>query len=108
MTANNFIPKDNITEPTPHSQFRQILEYMFKTYKEKNAIYGDSYIEGVKRYGKTSALQILFQKFSRIENIIMKDINAEEGLGDSILDMANYLIMTYMALELEKPLKINK
>lgn len=88
-----------------HMKFKEITEALYDTYKRKNADYGDSFGKSVEKYGPIAALTRMSDKFNRIENLILNG-NAkvvEESLGDSLLDMANYAIMTYIAMRFPTP-----
>lgn len=87
-------------EPENVRQFRSIIYKMLETYKAKNADYGDSFGKSIEKYGLIAALTRISDKFNRIENLILnKDrLVEDESLADSLLDLANYSIMTYMAV----------
>lgn len=83
-------------------RFRDIVDEMAKTYEEKNADYGESFEISVRKYGKIAALTRMSDKFNRIENLILNG-NAQvkdESLKDTLLDLANYAVMTVMALRI--------
>lgn len=82
-------------------RFRDIVDEMAKTYEKKNTDYGDSFGISVRKYGNIAALTRISDKFNRIENLILNG-NAQvkdESLKDTLLDLANYAIMTVMAIE---------
>lgn len=78
--------------------FKEITEQMTDTYRRKNTDYGNSFIQSIHKYGFIAALTRMSDKFNRIENLILNDKREveDESLGDSLLDLANYSIMTYM------------
>lgn len=69
-------------------------------YKKKNADYGDSFSKAIKKYGLTSALVRIGDKFNRLENLVLhnKQEVKDESVQDTLLDLANYCIMTVMEL----------
>lgn len=82
-------------------RFRDIVDEMAKTYERKNHDYGDSFGISVRKYGNIAALTRMSDKFNRIENLILNG-NAkvkDESLKDTLLDLANYAVMTVMAIE---------
>ena len=77
---------------------------LHSTWKQKNKAYGNSFGKSVEKYGLTSALTRMSDKWNRIENLIMKaDVNVgDEPLRDSLMDLANYCLMTVMCIDEEK------
>ena len=71
------------------------------TFKQKNTAYGNSFEESVLKYGLISALTRMSDKWNRIENLILHPSTdtGDEPLKDSLLDLANYCLMTVMVLE---------
>ena len=71
-----------------------------KTYAEKNKRYGDSFTESINRYGDKSILTRLLDKFTRVETILLNDYDElDESVEDTLLDLANYCIMSVMYFE---------
>ena len=70
-------------------------------YKQKNAAYGDSFGNTYRDLGIISAVTRISDKFNRLKTLVRNnDIpTGDESIGDTLLDMANYCIMTYMELE---------
>ena len=69
-------------------------------YADKNHDYGNSFGETYEKYGNISAVVRISDKMNRIEQLVQTDEQKvkDESLKDSILDMANYLIMWAMEL----------
>lgn len=83
-----------------HARHKKILENLHDTYVDKNNKYGDAFAETVEKYGNVAALTRMYDKFSRIETMILNEIeDSEESVIDSALDLANYLVMFVMELE---------
>lgn len=68
-------------------------------YHKKNEDYGDSFSKQFEEYGLTSSAIRLEDKFLRFKNLINNIAQVEdETLEDTLLDLANYAIMTVMEL----------
>lgn len=82
----------------------KILEEIHDTYIKKNADYGDSFSITVDRWGFIPAIARIEEKVRRITNIVKgnKMNYEEESLRDNLLDIANYCIMTIMAIDKDK------
>ena len=67
----------------------------------KNKRYGDSFSKTVQHYGLISALTRMSDKWNRIETLILSraDESADESLVDSLIDLANYCIMTVCEIQ---------
>jgi hypothetical protein len=81
--------------------FRSLAQSIGDLYARKNADYGDSFGASVRKYGLVAALTRISDKFNRLENLICNGGGwvSDESLGDTLLDLASYAIMTKMALE---------
>lgn len=75
---------------------RQVLVDMHKTFGAKNEKYGGSFEISLDKYGMIAALTRISDKFNRVENLILNNDagTADESLIDTLLDMANYCVMT--------------
>lgn len=83
------------------SRFEEIALSLSDLYSKKNPVYGNSFEQSLKKYGKISGLTRISDKFNRLEKIITNpDIETnDESLEDTLLDLASYCIMLKMALE---------
>ena len=73
-------------------------------YDRKNRDYGDSFHESWKDYGITMSAIRLGDKYNRLKNLTSgKAVQnvADETVGDTLLDLANYSILTIMELDAE-------
>ena len=79
---------------------RVVIEELNKIYAIKNKNYGDSFAESIRKYGQIASLTRISDKFQRMEQLILsKDIDCDdESLEDTLMDMANYCIMTVMEM----------
>ena len=94
-----------LTEPLDLiANHKRICERLNKVYADKNHDYGNSFGETYEKYGDISALVRISDKMNRIEQLVQTGEQKvkDEALEDSILDMANYLIMWAMELEEEE------
>ena len=81
-------------------KFKEITQVLADTYEKKNHDYGDSFGISIQKYGPIAALTRISDKFNRLESLMLKKeqkVN-DESIQDTLLDMANYCIMTYMEL----------
>ena len=76
-----------------------ILWELHGTYEKKNKDYGDSFGKQFKEYGEISAAIRLEDKLSRFKQLIQNDAQVkDESMEDTLLDLANYAVMTVMEL----------
>lgn len=81
-------------------KFGNILKDMINLYAKKNHDYGNAFEKGLNFIGPKYALSRLFDKVNRFatftdnEEFLVKD----ESVEDTLIDLANYSIMTIMAM----------
>ena len=82
-------------------QHLEICNKLNQIYEQKNKAYGDSFGETFNKLGIISAVTRISDKYNRLVNLATNpDINkGDEAIEDTLLDMANYCIMTYMELK---------
>jgi hypothetical protein len=69
-------------------------------YEAKNKDYGDSFGKGYEEYGMIMPVIRLEDKLNRIKSLIKNEAAVkDESLIDSLMDLANYSIMTIIELE---------
>lgn len=80
-----------------------LAKELYDTYVKKNQLYGDSFSDSIKEWGFAAAGIRITDKFLRMRNLIHnKNLyvnDTDEQLRDTLLDMANYCIMTVMKLD---------
>lgn len=82
------------------SRHLNICERLNQTYIRKNHDYGDSFSETFRKLGIISAVTRITDKCCRLGSLCTKKQMVEdESIKDTLLDMANYCIMTVMELE---------
>lgn len=92
-------------------QHKEVCNMLNEIYEQKNRAYGNSFGDTYNDLGIISAVTRISDKFNRLKTLARnKDINqGDESIADTLLDMANYCIMTYMELQNEnKCVKENK
>lgn len=73
-------------------------------YGKKNHDYGNSFSESFKEYGLTMPAIRLDDKFRRFKQLIKHEGEVEdESIRDTLIDLANYSIMTVMELDKLNP-----
>lgn len=81
-------------------QFMDITTDMAKTYAAKNHDYGNSFGESLDEFGLIASIVRINDKMNRIKSLIKKKAEVkDESIQDTLLDMANYCIMTVMWMD---------
>ena len=86
------------------ARFRAITTAMATLYEIKNADYGNSFGETYQRLGLISAVTRIQDKCHRLCNLAVPQGQQQvkdESLRDTLIDLANYAIMTLIELEEE-------
>lgn len=80
-------------------QFMDITTNMTKTYAAKNHDYGNSFDQSLDKFGLLAAMVRMGDKMNRLESLANKKAMVkDESIKDTLLDLANYAIMTVMRL----------
>lgn len=76
--------------------YQNTLNQLSKTFKIKNERYGNSFTDTIDDYGLVASMVRLTDKFKRMTTLFKnKELDSyDEPMLDTMLDMANYLIMT--------------
>lgn len=112
----NFIVKDkegNIAVYSPdkfksmykelnNDLYTEIINELHNTYKKKNHDYGNSFSVLYSKFGLKSVVIRLWDKLLRIETLLTSEAQVDESIRDTLMDMANYCIMTVMELDQPK------
>lgn len=85
--------------PDNVQSFMDITTNMAKTYAAKNHDYGNSFEQSCDKFGIIAGIVRMGDKMNRIETLAVKkaEVN-DESIKDTLLDLANYAIMTVMWL----------
>ena len=81
-----------------------VCEYLNDLYAKKNYDYGDSFHQTFVEEGMAMARIRLGDKFGRFKTLSKSSGQqvSDESLKDTLLDLANYAIMTVMEMELQE------
>ncbi len=84
---------------------KKITDELRELYARKNADYGDSFGKSIKEHGIIAAVVRLEDKMNRITSLAKSDDRKvkSESIEDTLIDMANYAIMT--VIEMRKEVK---
>lgn len=85
-------------------KFNDITDEMNALYERKNHDYGNSFSETFRKLGIISAATRMLDKMNRIVSLVTKDqqkVN-DESLRDTLIDIANYAVMTIMEIDKKK------
>ena len=70
-------------------------------YQKKNSDYGDSFGKSFRKRGIAAAMVRMEDKWNRLDNLTLHPENIQvndESIEDTLIDLANYCLMTYMEL----------
>ena len=85
---------------TSVDRFKTITEKMLDTYERKNHDYGNSFDESLNEFGLVASVVRINDKINRLKSLYNKDAKvADESLRDTLMDLANYSIMTVMWMD---------
>ena len=77
------------------SSVSDAYKYLVSVYEAKNSDYGNSFEECCNKFGLVSAVVRMNDKINRINSLYDKnDMKVNESLVDTLLDLANYAVMT--------------
>lgn len=80
----------------------KICRELSELYIEKNTDYGDSFSETYRDLGIISAVTRIVDKVNRLKRVSVNETKVkDETLRDTLIDLANYSIMTLMELDSE-------
>lgn len=107
---NRQIPEDNnieekeVSKPmTKVEQHLELVTALNKLYEQKNHDYGDSFGKSYAEDGLVMAKIRISDKFNRFKTLIKSDAKVnDESIRDTLIDLANYALMTVMELDNEK------
>lgn len=95
-----FEENDKTLSNTSTHQFKDIAKGMIETYVRKNHDYGNSFDKSLDKFGLVASVVRIGDKMNRIESLVQKKAMVQdESIRDTLLDMANYTIMTVMWMD---------
>ena len=82
-------------------EHKKLLDSIHETYIQKNRAYGNSFNQSCDDFGVTAAMVRMSDKWNRLKTLTQnKDIpQGDESVKDTLLDLANYCVMTYLWLD---------
>ena len=84
-------------------QHQQVLVELNRLYARKNHDYGDSFHLTFEKWGLPMAAIRLEDKLQRFETLIRAESRVQdESIRDTLIDLANYAVMTVMELDREE------
>lgn len=85
---------------------KSLCEELNKTYEQKNHDYGNSFGETFDKLGIISAVTRISDKYNRLVSLCTKSeeerMVKDETIEDTLLDMANYCMMTVIEMRKNK------
>lgn len=87
-----------------NTKFNKITEEMNALYAKKNHDYGDSFHDTFNKLGIVSSVTRLYDKMNRLVSLTSKhgQLVNDESLRDTLIDIANYSVMTIMEIDNQK------
>ena len=91
-------------EVDKYALHKSICDHLNEVYVAKNHDYGDSFHQTFLEEGMAMPRIRLGDKFSRFKNLSrgVENMVSDESLIDTLLDMANYAVMTIVEIEVSK------
>ena len=87
-------------EVNDETRFRFITEEMTDLYSRKNADYGDAFTQSLDEDGLLVSKIRIKDKLNRFSQLIDNDaLVNDESMRDTLIDLANYTVMTLMWLD---------
>ena len=88
----------------------QICKDLHNLYVTKNSDYGNSVSDTFDKFGIDAFLVRMYDKLNRLYSLTRTDTKQmvfDEKIEDTLLDLANYAILTIIELQYKKPSSIN-
>lgn len=100
LTAVSNVPKP-IMPLTDADRFRSITDKMLTIFRKKNHDYGNSFEQSLFEEGLAAARIRMGDKWNRFKQLSKgeESLVKDESLRDTLIDMANYAIMTVMWMD---------
>ena len=84
---------------------KEVCNYLSNLYKTKNRDYGDSFAKSFSEYGMTMSCIRLEDKLNRLKALTVNKQDQQvmdESVEDTLMDLANYAIMTVIELQIKE------
>ncbi len=98
MDANDMMISKTAAKTTHDALLRELAD----TYRKKNSDYGGSFHRSFSEFGISSGMIRISDKYYRALNLSKKPEARkvmDESLRDTLMDMANYCILTVLEME---------
>lgn len=82
-------------------KFIDLTQEMARTYEAKNADYGNSFDKSLDEFGLVTSLVRMTDKLNRAKQLNHKEARVDESMRDTLMDLANYAVMTVLWMEAE-------
>ena len=91
-------------------KFKILTANMAALYEEKNRNYGNSFDKSLDEDGLLVSKIRLGDKFNRFSSLLKQQSNGtnDESIKDTLIDLANYAIMSIMWMENQKFIELNE
>lgn len=85
-------------------EFEEVCLELSDLFAEKNRRYGNSFADQFKKRGLIMSAIRIEDKFRRFDELVCnpQDDGGDESIEDTLKDLANYSIMTLMALRAQR------
>lgn len=93
-----------------YDKLEELVDSLLSLYKKKNSDYGNSFADTVEKLGFAYALGTLNTKVDRAISVFNKgecEI-ADESIRDTLMDLANYSLMTLVEIDMLKEEEIDE
>lgn len=89
------------TTLSTETRHKSLVDGLHEVFKAKNADYGNSFGKSFEKYGIIAAMVRMEDKWNRLDNLVNghHDTKVGESVRDTLLDLANYCILTVMSLD---------
>ena len=90
-------------------KFKKLTAKMADLYEEKNRNYGNSFDKSLDEDGLLVSKIRLGDKYNRFVSLLKQQSNgtSDESIKDTLIDLANYAIISVMWMENQKSINLN-
>jgi len=90
---------DSIHSDEESKEFRDIIEKMIQLYTAKNKDYGNAFSQSYNEFGAVISAIRINDKLNRFKTLIKQNSEVKtESIKDTLIDLANYAVMTIMEI----------
>ena len=99
MNELEIIDDTSTIKPINVQEFTALTQEMAQTYEAKNADYGNSFDKSLDEFGIVASLVRMTDKLNRAKQLSHKEAHVDESMRDTLMDLANYAVMTVRWLD---------